>query len=633
MKKVRENDLWEGINMPQISVIVPVYKVEAYLNRCIESILKQSFTDFELILIEDGSPDNCGAICDEYASKDNRVVVIHQKNEGLSVARNKGLDWAFENSNSEWISFVDSDDWIHPLMLETLLKVNKKNNTNISICGYANIEETQCVDTKLDVKDVIYCTEEFYCTHEINATVAWGKLYRKSLYIDKRYPVGKIHEDEFLTYKILFECTEIAFVPEALYFNCNNPSSIMRSKWSARRLVILDAIEERIKYFENRGNANMVAYCQKQLYGSKAYTYLQAYANHQVSCFPKKYKMHFFKALRMLEETCGRDRYEAMMVSEYPHIIKTQAYCRKIVSLIKESIFSMRDMATFLYMMMRKMILENKRFDNMLAIVTIAKFEAPYIQEWIDYHLLQGIGRIYLYDNDSPDSTKEILEPYIKSGKVVYTYFPGKGRQLDAYNDAIRRFKHLNKYMAFLDCDEFLVQENPECSLIDTIEQIMKKSFRCAGVAVNWRVYGSSGYINAPKGYVMENYLNRGDSKSKGSDCIKTIANPRLIKKYSHVHYPTYWRGFFNVNEEGIRCDGAINLCGETKYIRINHYFTKSKEEWIVRRSKGKADTVNDGDIRTLDEFFEHDHNDIYDPIMLPYVKKMKEIKDHEYIV
>ena len=107
--------------MPTISVIVPVYKVEKYIHRCVDSILSQTFTDFELILVDDGSPDNCGKICDEYAEKDIRIHVIHQENGGLSAARNAGIDWVFANSDSEWITFIDSDDWVHPEYLERLL--------------------------------------------------------------------------------------------------------------------------------------------------------------------------------------------------------------------------------------------------------------------------------------------------------------------------------------------------------------------------------------------------------------------------------------------------------------------------------------------------------------------------------
>ena len=119
-----------------ISIIVPVYKVEKYIHRCVDSILAQTFTDFELILVDDGSPDNCGIICDEYALKDNRIHVIHKENGGLSDARNAGIDWAFENSNSEWITFIDSDDWVHPKCLEALVRAAQIYGTEIAICNY-----------------------------------------------------------------------------------------------------------------------------------------------------------------------------------------------------------------------------------------------------------------------------------------------------------------------------------------------------------------------------------------------------------------------------------------------------------------------------------------------------------------
>ena len=119
-----------------ISIIVPVYNTEKYLNRCVDSILNQTFTDFELILVDDGSPDNCGKICDEYKEKDRRVRVIHKPNGGLSDARNAGIEWALNNSDSEWISFIDSDDWVHPNYLDFLLRAAEQNNTSVSICGF-----------------------------------------------------------------------------------------------------------------------------------------------------------------------------------------------------------------------------------------------------------------------------------------------------------------------------------------------------------------------------------------------------------------------------------------------------------------------------------------------------------------
>lgn len=266
--------------------------------------------------------------------------------------------------------------------------------------------------------------------------------------------------------------------------------------------------------------------------------------------------------------------------------------------------------------------INRKEFKYQLSITCIAKNEGEYIKEWVEYHLTQGIDCIYLYDNDSTDNMKAVLEPYILNGKIIYTELPGRGRQYDAYNDAIERFKNETKYMAFIDCDEFLVPENDRMTLLETIEMIMQKNKHSGGIAVNWRMYGSSGYEKKPEGGVLENFLYRGDWKARGNDCVKTIANPRLIKEYAHPHYPRYYFGYYNINEDGKKVKAWFNSCKDTKWIRINHYFTKSKEEWIKRRSQGQADRKDANDLRTIDEFYEHDHNQVYDPIILRYVKE-----------
>lgn len=244
------------------SIVVPIYKVEKYIHRCIESILAQTFTDFDLILVDDGSPDNCGKICDEYAEKDNRIHVIHKENGGLSDARNAGIDWAFANSNSEWITFIDSDDWIHPRYLETLYDAVKKTGCEISICAY---EETTGDNPQVDESHLeaeIVNTEDFFCEHNVNAVVAWGKLYKKELFREIRYPVGKLHEDEFTTYKLLFKYTDIAFINQPLYYYFRNEKSITKSEWSPKRLSVLVAIEQQIQFFDN---ANLKKAYQKAI--------------------------------------------------------------------------------------------------------------------------------------------------------------------------------------------------------------------------------------------------------------------------------------------------------------------------------------------------------------------------------
>ncbi len=138
---------------------------------------------------------------------------------------------------------------------------------------------------------------------------------------------------------------------------------------------------------------------------------------------------------------------------------------------------------------------------------------------------------------------REVLDPYIKSGKVVYTFFPGKAMQIPAYNDALKKYKYKTKYMAFIDVNEFLLPEKEDDSLDDIVERIISSDDKAAGLAVNWRVYGSSNFENRPEGLVSENFTHRGDYQAPGNDVIKTIANPRFIVEYRHPHYPKYVSG------------------------------------------------------------------------------------------
>lgn len=238
--------------MPRLSVIVPVYKVEAYLSRCVDSILAQTFTDFELVLVDDGSPDNCGAICDEYAAKDSRVHVIHQENEGLSAARNAGIDWAFANSDSQWLTFVDSDDWVHPQMLEQLYRAVQEHGVKVSVCGYRETEGDDPWEDG-DVSSKLWPVEQYYVEHNVNATIAFCKLYYKDCFKTIRYPVGKIHEDEFVTYRILFEFDQIAVVDSPMYAYFVNPQGITKSKWTVKRLAALEAYKEQLGFFAENG--------------------------------------------------------------------------------------------------------------------------------------------------------------------------------------------------------------------------------------------------------------------------------------------------------------------------------------------------------------------------------------------
>ena len=239
--------------MPEISVVVPVYKVESYIHRCVDSILNQTFSDFELILVDDGSPDNCGRICDEYAQNDNRIHVIHQQNGGLSAARNAGIDWVFKNSESQWITFIDSDDWVHGNYLEALFQARQKYNTRISVCDMARKSEYQ-KDEKLSAPEILCLeTQQAYVQYYGMCMTACCKLYCRDLFKDLRFPVGKLHEDCYITHIPLFQSEKVAVCDVPLYYYYFNPDSITRVKWNEKRLQEIEAHELRAAWLKEHG--------------------------------------------------------------------------------------------------------------------------------------------------------------------------------------------------------------------------------------------------------------------------------------------------------------------------------------------------------------------------------------------
>ena len=244
-----------------ISVVVPVYKVEKYLKRCVDSILNQTFKDYELILVDDGSPDNCPLMCDELAKKHNHIHVIHQKNGGLSAARNSGIEWALKNSDSEWITFIDSDDWVHPQYLESMLNANLKNNTQVCM-GQFYFTEEYTLETDENPEDSIKCvrTEDAFTDETLDPNSACARLYKKALFKEIRYPVGKLHEDRYTTYKVLFQFKKTSVVAYPLYYYFENSDGITHSKWNARKLDDIEAAENQIGFFYSKKNDEMIVY-------------------------------------------------------------------------------------------------------------------------------------------------------------------------------------------------------------------------------------------------------------------------------------------------------------------------------------------------------------------------------------
>ena len=241
--------------MPSVSVVVPVYKAEQYLCACIDSILAQSFSDIEVILVDDGSPDKCPMICDMYAAQDPRVRVIHQQNQGQAAARNRGVAQA----RGEWICFVDSDDLIHPQMLQRLYSAVMESGLMISMCEnqeamspsedfYQSCDESFSIVTMdEDTWVSLYDANRYPCW------VIWAKLIHRDIILKYPFCEGRIYEDNAVVCYWFYASGKIAYVPEKMYFYRVNPNGTTKSEFSIKRLDCLWALEEIIRFCRYAG--------------------------------------------------------------------------------------------------------------------------------------------------------------------------------------------------------------------------------------------------------------------------------------------------------------------------------------------------------------------------------------------
>lgn len=237
-----------------ISIIIPVYNVEKCLRRCIESVINQTYSNIEIILVDDGSTDACPEICDEYEKTDDRIKVVHKSNGGLSDARNVGIDIA----QGKYIGFVDSDDYIHPNMYEQLLCALVESESDISVCDVEKV-----YGLEYEIKDIKKINKKIYSKRNavanlydadlyLRSVIACGKLYKKELFQNIRYPVGKVHEDEFTTYKVFYGSKKVIYIDCKYYYYYQRSDSITGSKNFENALIALDAYKEMVDFYTQK---------------------------------------------------------------------------------------------------------------------------------------------------------------------------------------------------------------------------------------------------------------------------------------------------------------------------------------------------------------------------------------------
>lgn len=254
---------------PKISVVVPVYNVEKCLSRCVNSIIDQTYKDIEIILVNDGSTDKSGKLCEDFAKDDKRIQVVHQKNAGLSAARNTGI----EKSTGEYVLFVDSDDWIDKKTIELTLKVAQNNNANIVEFGFRSIYE----------KNTVYsneCSGKVFQAKPVEAIlsnlkwdkfkpVPWNKLYARKVVCSAAFPVGKLHEDEFTTYKYYYAAKKICLLDIALYNYDRTRNESITAKFDERNLDACEAFLEKTRFILAHEDLKRIAH-----YAGNAYYYV-----------------------------------------------------------------------------------------------------------------------------------------------------------------------------------------------------------------------------------------------------------------------------------------------------------------------------------------------------------------------
>ena len=291
------------MNEPLVSVIVPVYQVEKYLDKCVKSIVAQSYKNLEIILVDDGSPDNCPAMCDEWTKKDSRIKVIHKQNGGLSSARNAGLDAC----TGEYIYFLDSDDYIAENCIEMLFNTIISDGSDMCVGNIMLVDEFgNFMDSYICPEQKVLTPEKIFGTYENKSSaifiVSCGKLYKAKLFSTIRFPERKLHEDEFTFYRVIEICKTISIVPNKLYFYVQHNGSIMANN-KPERLDSIEAYCYQAEYFFSRGYTAALN-CVR---GVSSYWFAEILKNNKIRITDSRFKnaMRFYRRICALAVKAG----------------------------------------------------------------------------------------------------------------------------------------------------------------------------------------------------------------------------------------------------------------------------------------------------------------------------------------
>lgn len=308
-----------------ISVIIPVYKVEKYLDKCVESVINQTYPELEIILVDDGSPDSCPSICDNWARRDERIKVIHKENGGLSSARNAGLDIA----DGEYVFFLDSDDYISEDCLELLFRAVLSDKSDVAVCDVVRVGEAgeQLKPSVVSEDKCVSREDIFSCVGKRGFwlyVISCGKLFKSELFENLRFPEGKLNEDEFTYFRVFDKCRSVSLCKDAVYSYVQREGSIM-SAYQAKRLDAVEAFSLQAEFFSQNEASSAVSAVRLYSYD----TMINIFLNTKLSPLNRRFKqaMGFYRSICRLDKNFGKPAFVRSLVrlalAAYPFNIVT----------------------------------------------------------------------------------------------------------------------------------------------------------------------------------------------------------------------------------------------------------------------------------------------------------------------
>lgn len=294
---------------PLISVVIPVYNVEKYLKRCLNSVLNQTYKNLEIIVVNDGSQDGSANIIDEYSKKYSNIIPIHQKNGGLSMARNAGI----KICKGKYITFIDSDDYVDKTMISRMYKVLEEEKVNLVQCDFKLVYDGNFCNEKKITKPIVLNRQDMFDTRKTKIT-AWGKLYLTEIVRNILFKENMINEDEFFTYKALYESNKIALIQEPLYCYYQSPNSITRNSNHYIKLDFMKAYDERIKYFNDKYEKKLCEISKKEYCIRLMLAYIKTINNSEINNDEQIFFNSFKKNYEQIKDFNYLDKKEIIIL-------------------------------------------------------------------------------------------------------------------------------------------------------------------------------------------------------------------------------------------------------------------------------------------------------------------------------